>query len=313
MPHLKILNQVIAVHCKATSQIEDKFRFLYVRLYLSSRQPTTGKAGKGRTGLIMVSYLLYGGLRRNALTARAFYDKQRTFDKKGLTIISQIRYAHYFEEQLRRLKNGQHCCVTEQSSPAVLLQCIRLLTVPHFERDGGCTPALVVSVKAEYDLEEHEIFHSDSQKSVHVKGSDKKVDLSLPSGGFRVAGDVHIVIWNDSHGLLAKSAKICHFWIHTSFLQHPPSEMAGKAKEMSDDECRTNCLPHGSWSLILGKHEIDMAAQDKKHARFDADFKIEVFFTPLPHEHGAGEVLDQKVQVDQKPRALYFEKENFER
>ncbi len=48
------------------------------------------KAGKGRTGLILICYLLYGGLRRTALSARAFYDSQRTLDNKGLTIISQV-------------------------------------------------------------------------------------------------------------------------------------------------------------------------------------------------------------------------------
>lgn len=49
------------------------------------------KAGKGRTGLILVCYLLFGGLHRTAASARAFYDKQRCHDKKGLTIISQVR------------------------------------------------------------------------------------------------------------------------------------------------------------------------------------------------------------------------------
>ena len=35
------------------------------------------KAGKGRTGLIIVCYLLFGGLCTETLDARAFYDAQR--------------------------------------------------------------------------------------------------------------------------------------------------------------------------------------------------------------------------------------------
>ena len=77
------------------------------------------KAGKGRTGLVIVCYLLFGGLQRKAISARRFYDTQRCHDKKGLTIISQIRYAHYFEKYLARLKSGEDCRVSETQSPAV--------------------------------------------------------------------------------------------------------------------------------------------------------------------------------------------------
>lgn len=48
--------------------------------------------------------VLYGGLSAEPLKARQFYDCQRTYDGKGLTIKSQIRYVHYFAEQLRRIK-----------------------------------------------------------------------------------------------------------------------------------------------------------------------------------------------------------------
>jgi len=49
------------------------------------------KDGKGRTGLIIVCYLLYCGLKKKAQFARNFYDSQWCHDKRGLTIISQIR------------------------------------------------------------------------------------------------------------------------------------------------------------------------------------------------------------------------------
>ncbi len=46
-------------------------------------------------GVMMASYLLYGGLRRSALSARSYYDAERTCDKKALTAISQIRCVYF--------------------------------------------------------------------------------------------------------------------------------------------------------------------------------------------------------------------------
>ena len=38
--------------------------------------------------------------------------------------------------------------------------------------------------------------------------------------------------------------------------------------------------------LVLAKHELDKAVKDKKHAKFDADFSIELYMaddeTPAP-------------------------------
>ena len=55
------------------------------------------KAGKGRTGVMIVCYLLFSGLCQTADDALAHYAKQRTLNGKGVTIPSQIRYIKYFE------------------------------------------------------------------------------------------------------------------------------------------------------------------------------------------------------------------------
>ncbi len=62
------------------------------------------KAGKGRTGLVVVAYLMYCGHQPSVAAARRYYDWVRTKDGSGLTIVSQIRYAHYFEHLLRSLR-----------------------------------------------------------------------------------------------------------------------------------------------------------------------------------------------------------------
>ena len=58
------------------------------------------KAGKGRTGVMIVSYLIFSGLCQTTEEALAHYASQRTLNNKGVTIPSQIRYIKYFESFL---------------------------------------------------------------------------------------------------------------------------------------------------------------------------------------------------------------------
>jgi len=55
------------------------------------------KAGKGRTGVMIVCYLVFSGLCQTVDEALVHYAKQRTLNNKGVTIASQIRYIKYFE------------------------------------------------------------------------------------------------------------------------------------------------------------------------------------------------------------------------
>ena len=55
------------------------------------------KAGKGRTGVMIVCYLLFSGLCQTSEEALNHYASQRTLNNKGVTIPSQIRYIKYFE------------------------------------------------------------------------------------------------------------------------------------------------------------------------------------------------------------------------
>ncbi|EFA82559.1 protein tyrosine phosphatase [Heterostelium album PN500] len=58
------------------------------------------KAGKGRTGLMICCWLLYCGMWKNTEESLKFYAALRTYNQKGVTIPSQIRYVHYFGKHL---------------------------------------------------------------------------------------------------------------------------------------------------------------------------------------------------------------------
>ena len=55
------------------------------------------KAGKGRTGVMCINYLIFTGLCNNSDEAIHHYANMRTYNRKGVTIASQIRYVKYFE------------------------------------------------------------------------------------------------------------------------------------------------------------------------------------------------------------------------
>ena len=62
----------------------------------------TQQAGKGRTGVVIAAYLLRSGQAASAGAALRTFGDQRTSDGKGVTIPSQIRFVHYFEQALLR-------------------------------------------------------------------------------------------------------------------------------------------------------------------------------------------------------------------
>ena len=59
------------------------------------------KAGKGRTGLMICCWLLYNREWKDTESSMSYYAAMRTYNQKGVTIPSQIRYIRYFEERMK--------------------------------------------------------------------------------------------------------------------------------------------------------------------------------------------------------------------
>ena len=64
-----------------------------------------------------------------------FYSIARTYDGKGVTIPSQIRYVQYFEKSLTQGWN--------KNKVVIKLNSIRMLTIPKISL-GGCKPLFII-------------------------------------------------------------------------------------------------------------------------------------------------------------------------
>ncbi len=88
-----------------------------------------GKAGKGRTGTMIICYLLYSHFYSDPDHAKRYYAAMRTYNRKGLTIPSQIRYVDYFYASLKN-----RALVENKNPPMLVLVSFKLLPPPFADK-----------------------------------------------------------------------------------------------------------------------------------------------------------------------------------
>eukprot|EP01027_Heterolobosea_sp_BB2_P015314 GEZU01021924.1.p1 GENE.GEZU01021924.1~~GEZU01021924.1.p1 ORF type:complete len:258 (+),score=64.84 GEZU01021924.1:842-1615(+) len=128
--------------------------------------------------------------------ALAFYARQRTYDNKGVTIPSQIRYVKYFGK-LQKLPEKR----------PVLLDRIKISPVPI----GGCTLSFRIK------KQDHSTIYRHFKNGSSPKFKESVKVITLHCNDFEIEGDVKFEFRNKG---LTKETKLFHFWINTYFIEN---------------------------------------------------------------------------------------------
>jgi phosphatidylinositol-3,4,5-trisphosphate 3-phosphatase/dual-specificity protein phosphatase PTEN len=159
------------------------------------------KAGKGRTGTMIVAWLVYNKDWPEVEDAMKFYAAARTKNQKGITIPSQRRYVTYFAELCK--KPGAQMGALPPPAPMVMHEII-LHGVPKVAQKGVFQPAWKIKCgKVTYEY--------DSKDTGGVAVADDASSIILPVPDYILCDDVHVVMYN-------KGKKMFEFWFHTSFV-----------------------------------------------------------------------------------------------
>lgn len=197
------------------------------------------KAGKGRTGLVISTYLMHCGFKASSEQALKFFGMQRTANAKGVTIPSQMRYVHYYEQILRL---GFPVTYTYKVNH------IRFRGVPVLDMGASAAKPwfqLYVDGAKVFDYKKA----MGGAKKLHsFKKSEPYMDLDLTAHDVRIANNVKIQVNNEGY---SSTQKICHLWLHTGFITRNV--------------------------LVFGRGVIDKVSKDTSGKKVPKNFAIEIY------------------------------------
>ena len=198
-------------------------------------------AGKGRTGTFICCLLLYLNYFETAEECLLYYGLLRVGAFKGVTVPSQQRYIHYFENILKN--NIKHPIIFKK----ICLRKLKMFTMPMI---GKKIQIDFIISNADKNYKYSEIHKRKESYSTDLE----YLDFSLGAGGIVVAGDVRVQFFQLQF-LNLKNDKLFKFWFDTNFLPE-------------------------NGIFELKKEEIDKACKDKNCKIYKKDFKInlEYFF-----------------------------------
>jgi len=208
-------------------------------------------AGKGRTGTVICSYLLYCGEFDDPIKAIHFFGRKRSAIKAGVEQPSQQRYVDYFHEVI----NGF------LPRPKIReLKRIVLRPVPSFSHLNGIRPVLHIFDTSEYP--ETPLYTNAPVPDIdirHYAPYEGKVDIIFRVP-IKLKGDILIRLYHLSSrfgGSMTASVPVLRAQFHTGFV--------------SGDV------------LIFTKDDLDLAYKDK---RCGPNFEMRLYFEPDVNEVG---------------------------
>jgi len=156
------------------------------------------KAGKGRTGLMICSYMLYSGEWKTADEALNFYAAMRTYNQKGVTIPSQLRYVNYTATMVQ---NGYK--IPEQKY--LILKTIGFQTIPKVANSHDIRFSVYMYKTLVY-------VYKDSPKVKAEKDANSDHDVLFEcTGATPIRGDIKIDFYEKGDRLFA-------FWFNTALI-----------------------------------------------------------------------------------------------
>ncbi|KAH3746139.1 protein tyrosine phosphatase [Pelomyxa schiedti] len=187
------------------------------------------KAGKGRTGVMICCYLMYSGQASSIDEALKQYANARTYDGKGVTIPSQVRYVHYFGSLLFHPDKPKYIKITRT------LTGVLLSPASHPFRSGvflyvRCGGKLI-----------HKHFY---KYPASTASTDTPFQLLLPQV-VDMSGDVNVEIFS------AHADKLISFWFNTLFVADSTTFVKGDL----DKGCKSKSLaPHFTITILSQGH-----------------------------------------------------------
>lgn len=153
------------------------------------------KAGKGRTGVMICSYLCYSG-KYTAEESLKFYGQRRTYDDQGVTIPSQRRYVLYFYRYLK------------EKNP---IQRLRLKSVKLVNFFSNAQYYLSI---ADYKQDEIYTNKEDVLKRATNSVTSNSVEMKVTQN-LELDTDFKIIIMKKGK---VKTEEFCHFWVNPRFV-----------------------------------------------------------------------------------------------
>ncbi|RUS25418.1 protein-tyrosine phosphatase-like protein [Jimgerdemannia flammicorona] len=206
------------------------------------------KAGKGRTGVMICALLVYMGVAKTTEEALQIYADKRTWDGRGLTVPSQVRYVRYFEQHLA---SG-----VDYEPPKLAFS--KIVITP--------TPKVFYDYEMRFSIYHggHKIYNW-RQQTCFIERQNDRIIIRM-SRGPSITGDVKVAFFYK--GLFPKRP-LFRFWLNTAFIPIDPST--------SDATPRAR-------RIRLPKSEIDDAIDDRYHERFGENFAVEIMFEEVEEE-----------------------------
>lgn len=187
------------------------------------------KAGRGRTGTVIASYLLYSKDFDSARDAIDFFNIRRSSTGRGVEGPSQTRSVQYIGLWMRETVSN----ALVFKPPTFLLKRIIMFPVPKLGLRKSCEPYIEVWQNAQISEELGPTWNSADTKRYHAESSIY-MGLEVPRVG--ISGDIKVRVFNKS--LLAKS-QLFGFYFHTSMIPSDESYIDLKIDEL-DGELTNN-------------------------------------------------------------------------